>query len=249
MGTAPYGWLKAVVAQWDDHPNQEPELSSITLFILCAGIPLAFGLWAQSKVKRTFQRYSQVPTSGGLTGAQAAEAVLRASGLQGVSIQPVAGRLSDHYDPRSRTLNLSEDVGNSASVAALGVAAHEAGHAVQHARGYWPMQVRQTLVPAAQIGQSLWFLPVVLGLLLGITGLVNVGLALFAAIVLFQLVTLPVEFDASKRALVALQDQRLLVGEEVAGARKVLDAAALTYVAGFVAALGQLVYFFLISRR
>ena len=224
-------------------------MSGISLFIIFAGIPLVFGMWAQSKVTRTFKRYSQVPTAGGLTGAQAAEAVLRSSGLDGVSIRPVGGRLSDHYDPRSRTLNLSEDVGNSASVAALGVAAHEAGHAIQHARRYWPMQVRQTLVPAAQIGQSLWFFPVVLGLIMGATGLVNIGLALFAAIVLFQLVTLPVEFDASKRALVALEDQRLLVGDEVAGARAVLNAAALTYVAGFVAALGQLLYFFLLSRR
>ncbi len=224
-------------------------MSQITLFIILAGVPLAFGLWAQRKVTRTFERYSQVPTAGGLTGAQAAEAVLRASGLDGVSIRPVAGRLSDHYDPRSRTLNLSQDVGQSTSVAALGVAAHEAGHAIQHAQHYWPMQVRQTLVPAAQIGQSLWFLPVVLGLALGLTGLVNIGLALFAAIVLFQLVTLPVEFDASRRALVVLQDQRLLVGEEVEGARKVLNAAALTYIAGFVAALGQLIFFFLASRR
>jgi uncharacterized protein len=224
-------------------------LSSTVLFVLCAGVPMLFGLWAQRSVNRTFQRYSQVPTSGGLTGAQAAEAVLRASHLEGVSIHPVEGRLSDHYDPRSRTLNLSQDVGAASSVAALGVAAHEAGHAIQHARGYWPMQVRQTLVPAAQFGQRLWFLPVVLGLALGMTGLVNIGLALFAAIVLFQLVTLPVEFDASRRALVALEDGRLLVGQEVDGARAVLRAAALTYVAGFVAALGQLIYFFLASRR
>jgi len=224
-------------------------LSLTVLFVLCAGLPLLFGLWAQRMVSRTFERWSDVPTSRGLTGAQAAQAVLQASGLQGVSIQPVAGRLSDHYDPRSRTLNLSADVGGAASVAALGVAAHEAGHAIQHARNYWPMQVRQTLVPAAQIGQSLWFLPVVLGMVMGITGLVNIGLILFAAIVLFQLVTLPVEFDASRRALAALQGQGLLVGAEVDGARAVLRAAALTYVAGFVAALGQLIYFFLASRR
>jgi Zn-dependent membrane protease YugP len=219
------------------------------LLVLCAGVPMLFGLWAQRTVKRTFDRYSRISTQRGLTGAQAADAVLRESGLSAVSIRPVGGRLSDHYDPRSRTLNLSADVGGSTSVAALGVAAHEAGHAIQHARGYWPMQVRQTLVPAAQIGQSLWVLPVVLGLALGLTGLVNVGLILFAAIVLFQLVTLPVEFDASRRALVALQGQGLLVGGEVDGARAVLRAAALTYVAGFVAAVGQLLFFFLASRR
>jgi uncharacterized protein len=224
-------------------------VSLTVLMIVCAGVPLLLGLWAQANVRRTFARYSQVPTSGGLTGAQAAQAVLRSSGLAGVSIRPVPGQLSDHYDPRRRTLNLSADVGESASVAALGVAAHEAGHAIQHARAYWPMQVRQTLVPAAQIGQSLWFLPVVIGLAIGATGLVTVGLVLFAAIVLFQLVTLPVEFDASRRALAALQTEGLLVGGEVDGARAVLRAAALTYVAGFVAALGQLIYFFLASRR
>jgi Zn-dependent membrane protease YugP len=224
-------------------------MSSTTLFIVCAGLPLLFGLWAQWRVKRTFQRYSQVQPRNGMTGAQAAAAVLRSSGLPNLEIRPVAGQLSDHYDPRNRTLNLSADVGNASSLAALGVAAHEAGHAIQDARHYKPMRIRQTLVPAATIGQSLWFLPVVLGLLLGITGLVNVGLVLFAAIVLFQLVTLPVEFDASKRALASLESQNLLAADEITGAKAVLNAAALTYVAGFVAALGQLIYFFALSRR
>lgn len=218
-------------------------------FLLLAGVPLLFGMWAQARVSSTFRRYSQVPTARGLTGAQAAEAVVGASGLEGVTIRPVGGRLSDHYDPRSRTLNLSPDVLGASSVAALGVAAHEAGHAIQHARGYRPMRIRQTLVPAAQIGSSLWFLPVMMGLMLGLAGLVQVGLALFAAVVLFQLVTLPVEFDASRRAMVALEQQGLLAGEEIDGARRVLNAAALTYVAAFVAALGQLLFFFLQSRR
>jgi Zn-dependent membrane protease YugP len=221
----------------------------MTLFLVCTIVPLAFGLWAQMKVKRTFARYSEVAPRNGLNGAQAAAAVLRSSGLPNLQIRPVPGHLTDHYDPRNRTLNLSEDVGQASSLAALGVAAHEAGHAVQDARGYRPMRIRQTLVPVATIGQSLWFLPVVLGLILGLTGLVTVGLVLFAAIVLFQLVTLPVEFDASKRALVALEDGGLLAADEVPGARAVLNAAALTYVAGFVAALGQLVYFFALSRQ
>jgi uncharacterized protein len=189
-----------------------------------------------------------VPTHNWLTGNDAAAAVLRASGLEGVSIQPVPGRLTDHYDPRTRTLNLSQDVGRAATVAALGVAAHEAGHAIQDAQHYRPMRIRQTLVPAAQFGQSLWFLPVLIGLLVGATGLVTIGLVLFSAVVLFQLITLPVEFDASKRALTAL-DSQVLAPNEVEGARAVLGAAALTYVAGFVASLGQLVYFFLLSRR
>jgi uncharacterized protein len=224
-------------------------VEGLWIWLICAGIPLLFGLWAQMRVKSTFNRYSQVPTRGGLTGAQAAAAVIRYSGLDGVTIRPIAGHLTDHYDPRSRTLNLSENVGQAATVAALGVAAHEAGHAIQDARNYRPMRVRQTVLPAAQFGQSLWFLPVLIGLVIGVTGLVTVGLVLFAAVVLFQLVTLPVEFDASKRALVALESQNLLVQDEVDGARAVLRAAALTYVAGFVASLGQLIYFFLISRR
>jgi len=224
-------------------------MEGIGLWILLAGVPLLFGLWAQTKVSRTFKRYSAVRTRSGLTGAGAAEAVLHASGLPGVSIRPVAGRLSDHYDPRSRTLNLSEVVLGEPTVAAAGVAAHEAGHALQDAQGYRPMRIRQTLVPAATIGQQLWFLPVVIGLFIGATGLVTVGLVLFAAVVLFQLVTLPVEFDASRRALVALEQQQLLAPDELDGARAVLRAAALTYIAGFVAALGQLIYFFLISRR
>jgi Zn-dependent membrane protease YugP len=224
-------------------------MSNTALFVLCAGVPLLFGLWAQMRVKRTFQRYSQVQPHNGMTGAQAAAAVLQSSGLPNLQIRPIEGQLSDHYDPRNKTLNLSADVGNASSLAALGVAAHEAGHAVQDARNYRPMRIRQTLVPAATIGQSLWFFPVVLGLLMGLTGLVTIGLVLFAAIVLFQLVTLPVEFDASKRALASLESQGLLAADELPGAKAVLNAAALTYVAGFVASLGQLIYFFALSRR
>jgi Zn-dependent membrane protease YugP len=224
-------------------------MSSIGLWLVCAGIPLLFGLWAQMRVKRTFERYSKVAPRNGMSGAEAAAAVLRSSGLPGLQIRPVAGRLTDHYDPRSKTLNLSADVGQATSLAALGVAAHEAGHAVQDARGYRPMRIRQTLVPVASFGQSVWILPVFIGLILGLTGLTTIGLVLFAAVVLFQLVTLPVEFDASRRALVALEGQGLLAADEVPGARKVLNAAALTYIAGFVAALGQLVYFFALSRQ
>ena len=219
------------------------------VFLICTVVPLLFGLWAQFQVKSTFKRYSQVATASGMTGAQAADAVLRNSGVTGVGIQPVAGQLSDHYDPRTKTLNLSEDVGMQTSVAALGVAAHEAGHAVQDARGYKPMQIRSTLVPAASIGSQLWIFPAFLGLILGSTGLVNVGLVLFLAVVLFQLVTLPVEFDASHRAVVALEGGGLLGAAELDGARKVLRAAALTYIAALAASIGQLIYFFIASRR
>ena len=224
-------------------------MSNLGLWALCTIVPLAFGLWAQLRVKRTFAKYSQVAPRSGLNGAQAAAAVLQSSGLPNLQIRGVAGRLTDHYDPRSRTLNLSQDVGQARSLAALGVAAHEAGHAIQDAQGYKPMRVRQTLVPVATFGQSVWILPVFAGLILGLTGLTTIGLVLFAAVVLFQLVTLPVEFDASKRALVALERQGLVGADEMPGARAVLNAAALTYVAGFVASFGQLVYFFLISRN
>jgi uncharacterized protein len=219
------------------------------VFLICTVVPLLFGLWAQFQVKSTFKRYSQVATASGMTGAQAADAVLRNSGVTGVGIQPVAGQLSDHYDPRTKTLNLSEDVGAAGTVAALGVAAHEAGHAVQDARGYKPMQIRSTLVPAASIGSQLWIWPAFLGLILGSTGLVNVGLVLFLAVVVFQLVTLPVEFDASHRAIVALEGGGLLGAAELDGARKVLRAAALTYIAALAASIGQLIYFFIASRR
>jgi Zn-dependent membrane protease YugP len=223
-------------------------MNNWSLWLLLAGVPLVLGLLAQLAVKRTFAKYSEVSAANGMSGADAAAAVLRASGLPGLTINPIDGRLTDHYDPRSKTLNLSADVGQARSVAAIGVAAHEAGHAIQDAKGYWPMSVRQTLVPVANVGSTFWFMPVFLGFILQSSGLVTIGLALFAAVVLFQLITLPVEFDASHRALVALEENNLLAAGEIDGARAVLRAASLTYVAGFVAALGQLIYFFLASR-
>ena len=224
-------------------------MSLTIVWLITLIVPLGLGLWAQRKVKTTFEKYSQVPVRSGMTGAQAAAEVIRASGLQGVEIRQVEGRLTDHYDPRNRTLNLSPDVGQAATVAALGVAAHEAGHAIQDARNYLPMRVRQTFVPVASFGSSLAVPIIFIGLLIGATGLTNVGLALFTAIVLFQLITLPVEFDASRRALVALSDGRLLEADELDGAKSVLGAAAWTYVAAFVASVSQLIYFFLASRR
>jgi len=224
-------------------------MSGLGLWIVLAIVPLLFGLWAQMKVKRTFAKYSKIAPHNGMSGADAAAAVLRSSGLPNLQIRPVAGHLTDHYDPRNRTLNLSQDVGGASSLAALGVAAHEAGHAIQDSRNYLPMRVRQTFVPVASIGSSFAIPIIFVGLILGATGLTNIGLALFTAIVAFQLITLPVEFDASKRALVALNDGRLLEADELDGAKKVLNAAAWTYVAAFVAALSQLIYFFLASRR
>lgn len=212
--------------------------------------PLLLGLYAQQKVKRTFAKYSQVRPANGMSGAQAAQAVLQTAGLPGLRIEAIDGQLTDHYDPSGKVLRLSADVGSTSSIAALGVAAHEAGHAIQDANGYGPMRIRQSIVPLANIGQRLWIFPVLGGLILGAgtawgNGLFLIGIALFGAVVLFQLVTLPVEFDASNRALVALEQQGLLSPAEVPGAKAVLNAAALTYVAGFLSALGQFLYFVL----
>lgn len=218
------------------------------IYLLFTLPPLALGVYAQRKVTRTFSKYSQVRPANGMSGAQAAAAVLQSSGLPKLSIEPIEGHLSDHYDPSTKTLRLSADVGATSSVAALGVAAHEAGHAVQDARGYLPMRIRQSIVPAMAIGQRYWIFAVMGGLLIGAESALGstlfiVGIGLFAAVVLFQLITLPVEFDASNRALAALENQGLLSPSEVPGAKAVLNAAALTYVAGFVASLGQLLYF------
>jgi len=221
------------------------------LYLLLTVPPLLLGLYAQARVKSTFAKYSQVRPMNGMSGAEAAAAVLRSSGLPELKIEPIAGQLSDHYDPSSKTLRLSTDVGSASSVAALGVAAHEAGPAIQDAQGYGMMRVRQRLVPAVMIGQQVWIYPVIGGMLLGASTALGqqlflVGIALFGIAVLFQLVTLPVEFDASRRALVALEQNGLLAPSEMPGAKAVLNAAALTYVAGFLAALGQLMYFVLL---
>lgn len=216
--------------------------------------PLLLGLYAQAKVKSTFAKYGQVRPANGMNGAEAAAAVLRTSGLPDLTIEPIEGNLTDHYDPTTRTLRLSTPVGSVSSLSALGVAAHEAGHAIQDAQGYGPMRLRQRIVPIANIGQRYWIMPVIGGLLLGAgtafgQGLFAVGIVLFLGVVVFQLVTLPVEFDASRRALVVLEQQGLLTSAELPGAKAVLNAAALTYVAGFLASLGQLLYFVLQFSR
>ena len=228
-------------------------MSNMGLFLLCTIVPLAFGFWAQWRVKSTFNKYSQVAPRNGMTGAEAAAAVLRASGLPDLQIRPVAGRLSDHYDPRSRTLRLSEPVYGSASVAALGIAAHEAGHALQHAEGYAPLKARGALVPVASIGSNLGWIMVLAGILVGITGLAWLGVALFAAGTVFALITLPVEFNASSRALAQLTTLGIIDRTEYDQNKKVLNAAAWTYIAGFAAAAMQLIYYIMLvsgmSRR
>lgn len=211
---------------------------------------LVLGIYAQAKVSSSFNRYSQIRSVRGLTGAQGARMVLDSAGLSGVGIEIAGGRLSDHYDPRSRVLTLSPDVGNTNSLAALGVAAHEAGHAIQHAEGYVPFKFRSSLVPVANIGTNFGFILFFIGLFFFRSGLLmNVGIVLYAAAVLFTLVTLPVELNASRRAMTLLSDRSILVADELAGARKVLNAAALTYVAAALMAILQLVRLILISRR
>jgi uncharacterized protein len=211
---------------------------------------LILGIYAQAKVSSTFRRYSQVPSARGLTGAQGARQLLNSAGLGDVAIEVAGSRLSDHYDPRSRTLTLSPEVGNSNSLAALGVAAHEAGHAMQHAEGYAPFRFRSALVPVANIGTNLGFALFFIGLIFFRGGpLLTVGILLYSAAVLFTLVTLPVELNASRRAMVELSNRNILVADELTGAKKVLSAAALTYVAAALMAVLQLIRLILISRR
>lgn len=213
------------------------------VYLLLTVPALVFSLWAQWKVKSTFARYARVGVRSGVSGAEAAAAVLRASGLDGLKIERHQGFLSDHYDPTTRTLRLSPDVYDGASVSSVAVAAHEAGHALQHAAAYGPLTLRSKLVPVVQIGSALWYLPFVAGMFLQLAGLMWLAIAMFGAVVLFQLVTLPTEFDASKRAKAVLVSVGVVGSpEEQEGVGKVLDAAAMTYVAALVASLMQLLY-------
>ena len=198
---------------------------------------LILSVWAQVQVSGNFKRYSGVANRRRLTGAQAAEAVLRAHGVYSVAIRPCAGNLTDHYDPRDNSISLSENVYNSASIAAVGVAAHEAGHAVQYAENYGPVRLRTAIIPATQIGSKFSFILLLVGMVLYSQSLFLIGILLFSLTTLFQLVTLPVEFNASGRALATIEGEGLLYEDEYYGARKVLSAAALTYVAALLTSL------------
>ncbi len=208
------------------------------LYLLIAAPALLLSVGAQFWVKSAFARYGKVPNRRGITGAEAARRILHAAGLGHVRIEAAQGFLSDHYDPRGTVLRLSPDVYGQSTLAAVGVAAHEAGHALQDARGYQAMQLRSALVPVASIGSTLAMPLLMFGFLLQAAALVKVGVLLFAAVVAFQLVTLPVEFNASSRALQALGGVGVLSADELPGARKVLSAAAMTYVAAAIAAVG-----------
>lgn len=204
-------------------------------------ISALISLFAQFLVNSRFSKYSRVRSRSGMTGAQAAERILQSQGIYDVAIQRVSGKLTDHYDPRNKTLNLSDAVYASTSVAAVGVAAHECGHAIQHARGYAPLSFRSALVPVANIGSQLSWLFIILGIFFGGSHtLIMIGILMFSAAVLFQLVTLPVEFNASGRALKLLSETGILQKDEVSDIRKVLSAAALTYVAAAATAVLQL---------
>lgn len=203
-------------------------------------IGMVLSMWASSRVKGTFQKYSQVRSRSGMTGAEAAKKLLRSQGILDVTVQPVRGQLTDHYDPRTKTVNLSEAVYNQTSVVAIGVAAHECGHAMQHHVGYSPLQIRSALVPVANFGSQLSWPLIVIGLILGASPFISIGIWLFVGAVLFQLVTLPVEFNASGRAVRLLGSVGILQQQEVEQTRKVLSAAALTYVAAAAGSILQL---------
>jgi Zn-dependent membrane protease YugP len=213
------------------------------LYFIFALPALLLGMYAQARVRGNFNKYSQVRTARDVTGAQVARALLDSAGLHQVSVEETPGTLSDHYDPRTKVLRLSPEVYRVPSVAAAGVAAHEMGHALQDAQRYAPLALRSLMVPAVSLGSNFGPLIFIIGLVIGSTQLAWVGVILFAAVVLFALVTLPVEFDASRRAKKLLESNNVLYGDEIQGVDKVLDAAALTYVAAAISAVGTLLYF------
>lgn len=216
------------------------------IYVLLLIPVMLFSAWAQMQVSGNFRRYSDVTNRRRLTGAQAAEAVLRAHGVYNVPVRSVAGNLTDHYDPRDNTIYLSQSVYNAATIAAVGVAAHEAGHAVQYAVGYGPIRLRAAIIPATQFGSKASFILLLLGLFLYSKPLFLLGIVLFSLTTVFQLVTLPVEFNASARAIETIEGQGLLYDDEIGGAKKVLRAAAMTYVAALLMSALQLLRYVLI---
>jgi len=219
-------------------------------FLIAFIVPMVIGLWAQHRVKSTFARNLDVPVANGMTGAQVARRVLDANGLHEVPIEETPGSLSDHYDPRSRSVHLSPQVFGGVSVASTAVAAHEVGHAIQHAQAYAFFRFRSAMFPAVQFTSNIWLLFLMGGIFFQITGFIVLAVALYSIAVLFQIVTLPVEFDASSRAKRQLGDLGLVAATEGAGVKSVLKAAAWTYVAGALAAIAMLLYYLsLLSNR
>ena len=216
-------------------------LYGIDIYYIILVLPaIAFSMWAQAKVNSTFNRYSRERTYSGMTGYEAARRILAANGLYHVNVERVSGNLTDHYDPKTNVIRLSDSVFGSNSVAAVGVAAHEAGHAVQYAQNYAPIKLRAAIIPITNVGSTLSMPLVLLGFFMGMQPLVNLGLLLFATVAVFQLVTLPVEFNASRRAVNALEMGGTMAEEEIRGVKKVLSAAAMTYVAALAVSLANL---------
>ena len=219
-------------------------------WLLLVGVPMAIGLWAQFRVSSAFKRWGAVPASSNITGAECAREILQAAEIHDVSVVETNDYLGDHYDPTSKKLCLSTNVFNTASVAALGIAAHETGHAIQHARAYAPLKARMAIVPITMIASRMLPFIIIGGFFFHMTGLITLGIYCYLVLLAFQIITLPVEFDASHRAKIILQQMGIVQpGNEVVGVNKVLNAAALTYVAAFVATLGNLLYLMSVRDR
>lgn len=228
-------------------PYYSPYYFDPSILLLIPAIIISF--WAQMKVNSAYDKYSKVRTMNGYTGEQVARMMLNEAGLYDIQIQMVNTKLGDHYDPKSRVLRLSPDVYSGATIAAAGIAAHEVGHAIQHQKAYKPLVVRNSIVPIVNLSSNLSWVLFFAGLFFSIKPLVTIGIILFLAAVIFQLITLPVEFNASNRALDILKSRGILYGDEVKGAGKVLDAAAMTYVAAALMAISQLIRLIAISNR
>ena len=219
-------------------------------WLLYIGVPLIIGIWAQIRVTSAFRKWGEVRASSNITGAECAREILQAAQINDVDVVETNDFLGDHYDPRDKKLHLSSSVYNTPSVAALGIAAHETGHAIQHAKAYAPLKARMAIVPVTMIASKMLPFVILGGLFFHITGLITLGIYCYLILLVFQLITLPVEFDASRRAKIILQQMGIVrSGEEVAGVNKVLNAAALTYVAAFIAALGNLLWLMSIRDR
>jgi Zn-dependent membrane protease YugP len=219
-------------------------------WLLYVGVPLILGIWAQIRVTGAFNRWGKVRASSNITGAECAREILQAAQIHDVDVVETNDFLGDHYDPTQKKLHLSTNVYNTPSVAALGIAAHETGHAIQHAKAYAPLKARMAIVPMTMIASQMLPFIIIGGFWFRITGLITLGIYCYLILAIFQLITLPVEFDASRRAKIILQQMKIVQpGEEVAGVNKVLNAAALTYVAAFIAALGNLLWLLSVRDR
>jgi uncharacterized protein len=222
----------------------------MSYWLLLVGLPLLVGLWAQFRVSSAFKKWGEVRASSNITGAQAAREILEAAQIRDVEVVETNDYLGDHYDPSKKRLCLSTNVYNTPSVAALGIAAHETGHAIQHAKAYAPLKARMAIVPITSLASRMLPFVIIGGLFFHITGLITLGIYCYMILLAFQLITLPVEFDASRRAKIILDQMGMVQpGHEMVGVNRVLNAAALTYVAAFVATLGNLIYLFMVRDR